>query len=105
MYSLGIKLNLLIYRITGLEIFYLDDEGVQFMIKEVLLRVLKEQTTIANQVLSPLAASLLYNLSQSYTSFYIHRNKMKKYQPPENEDFDLFTHAYLNFIETMGNNF
>lgn len=48
---LGLNLNLLSYRITGLKILYLDDEGIQSMLKEELQRVLKQQATITKQVL------------------------------------------------------
>lgn len=67
---LGLTLNLLCYRINGLKILYLDDGAVQSMLKEELLRVLKQQTTTTNQALSPLAASFLYNMNQSNTSFF-----------------------------------
>lgn len=67
---LVLNLNLLSYRITGLRTLYLDDRDVQSMLKEELLRVLKQQTTTTNQALSPLAASFLYNMNQSNTSFF-----------------------------------
>ncbi|KAL0143082.1 hypothetical protein V8B55DRAFT_1474129 [Mucor lusitanicus] len=37
--------------------------------------------------------------------FYIYRCIIKRYNLPENERFDIFTHADLNFVETMGNHF
>lgn len=103
MYGYSLILNLLFYRITGLRILYIDDDGVKIMLEKELLEGLREQTTLESQSLSSSVTLLLTSLNQANRGFYTYRSIIKRFNLPENERFDIVTHADLNFIETMDN--
>lgn len=63
MYGHSLILNLLFYRITGLRILYIDDDGVKIMLDKGLLESLRQQTTLESQYLSPPVILLLAPLN------------------------------------------
>lgn len=103
MCNLNLNLNLLFYRITGLQLLYIDDDGVKIMLDKELLEGLRQQTTLESQHLSSPVTLLLTSLNRANPDFYTYRSVIKRFNLPENERFDIFTHADLNFVETMGN--
>lgn len=103
MYGHSLILNLLSYRITGLQILYIDDDGVKIMMDNELLEDLRQQTTLESQYLSSPVTHLLTSLNQANRDFYTYRSIIKRFNLPENERFDIVTHADLNFVETIGN--
>lgn len=102
MYNRSLNLNLLFYRITGLRLLYIDDDGVKFMLDKELLDDLRQQATLDSQYLSSSVTLLLTSLNEANPDFYTYRSIIKSFNLPENERFDIFTHADLNFVETMG---
>lgn len=103
MCNLNLNLNPLFYRITGLQLLYIDDDGVKIMLDKELLEGLRQQTTLESQHLSSSVTLLLTSLNRANPDFYTYRSVIKRFNLPENERFDIFTHADLNFVETMGN--
>lgn len=104
LYDCSVNLSLhFSYRITGLKILYLDDDGVKTMMDQKLLQSLKLRTTLESQSLSSAATSLLVRLNQANIDFPVYRNIIKQFQLEENEAFNFFNHADLNFIKTIGN--
>ncbi|KAL9542087.1 hypothetical protein MBANPS3_008787 [Mucor bainieri] len=91
--------------ITGLQILYIDDDGVKIMLEKELLDRLTEQSTLPGLSLSSSATLLLESLNRANCDFYTYRGIIKDFKLPANERFDVVTHADLNFVETMGNHF
>ncbi|KAI8051399.1 uncharacterized protein B0P05DRAFT_480108 [Gilbertella persicaria] len=75
------------------------------MLDKELLEGLRQQTTLESQHLSSSVTLLLTSLNQANPDFYTYRSIIKRFNLPENERFDIFTHSDLNFVETMGNHF
>ncbi|KAI7903515.1 uncharacterized protein BX663DRAFT_542456 [Cokeromyces recurvatus] len=88
--------------ITGLQVLYLDDDGVQSMMNEELLETLKRQTSIPIQPLSHPATLISHELKESAAKFDQFRKIIKNFKISES---DILIHADLNYIETMGNHF
>ncbi|CAO3691379.1 unnamed protein product [Rhizopus stolonifer] len=65
--------------ITGLQILYLDDDGVQSILNEEILETLKRQTSIPIQLFSPPATSILHELNESTAKFDQFRKIIKKF--------------------------
>lgn len=103
MYKRRLNLNFLFYRMTGLQILNIDDSGVKVMLDNGALQTLKQKTIIPNFSLSPSAVILTATLNQANPDFCTFRDIIKRNTLPENERFNIVTHADLNFIETMGN--
>ncbi|CEP07026.1 hypothetical protein [Parasitella parasitica] len=88
--------------IPGLQILYIDDDGVKTMLDKELLKGPGQQTTLESQHSSSSVTLILTSLNQANPNFYTYRS-IKRFNLPENEGFEIFTHADLNFVETMGN--
>lgn len=88
---------------TGLQILYIDDDGVKIMLEQELLEDLRQRTTLENEFLSSSATDILSHLNRTNPDFYTYRSIIKRFNLPDHERFDIVTHADLNFIETMGN--
>ncbi|KAI9359418.1 hypothetical protein BD770DRAFT_409667 [Pilaira anomala] len=58
-----------VHRITGLQIIFLDDNGVQSILEEEFLETLIQQTSIQAEPLSPQAALILFELNGSTAQF------------------------------------
>lgn len=99
MHILGLNLNLLFDRITGLQIPFLDDNGVQSILEKELLETLIQQTSIPAEPLSPQAASILHGLNRSTAHFEEFRKMIRNFKISGS----IMTYPDLNFIETMGN--
>ncbi|ORE11910.1 hypothetical protein BCV72DRAFT_318095 [Rhizopus microsporus var. microsporus] len=73
------------------------------MLNKEMLEGLGQQTMLENHPLSSSVTLLLTSLNQANPDFYAYRSIIKRFNLPENERFDTFTHTDLNFVETMGN--
>ncbi|RCI04286.1 hypothetical protein CU098_012927, partial [Rhizopus stolonifer] len=87
--------------ITGLQILFLDDNGVQSILEKELLETLIQHTSIQAEALSPQAALILHGLNGSTAQFEQFRKVIRNFKTPDS----IINYPALNFIETMGNHF
>ncbi|KAI8646572.1 hypothetical protein BD408DRAFT_479807 [Parasitella parasitica] len=87
--------------ITGLQILFLDDNGVQSILEKELLETLIQQTSIQVEPMSPQAALILHGLNGSTAQFEELRKMIRNFKISDS----IMTYPDLNFIETMGNHF